>query len=179
MSGISYLHHRGIAHKEISLKNIRVLDDDTIKITEFGIYRRPVTSSGNTFVYMPPEILQEKAFDKYKADIWTAGICLYAMTANHMLWTVNESTPVESIWEDIQSQICRGEIIFDDNQSDILQDLLSQMLSIEPDFRPDADEILNHAWLEMMAGDQIIDSPEPNQRIISTVNSLINDIENK
>ncbi|EAY14228.1 CAMK family protein kinase [Trichomonas vaginalis G3] len=179
MSGISYLHHRGIAHKEISLKSIHVLMDNTIKITEFGVYRHPSKSSGMTFVYMPPEVLLEKSFDKFKADIWTAGICLYAMTANHMPWTVNESTPVESVWEDIESQICSGEIIFDDNQSEMLQDLLSQMLSIEPDFRPDADEILNHPWLEMMAPDENIDAPEPNQKIIFTVNSLINDIDNK
>lgn len=179
MSGISYLHQRGIAHKEISLKNIQVLMDNTIKITEFGVYRRPLQNSANTFVYLPPEVLQEKSYDKFKADIWTAGICLYAMTANHMPWTVNDATPLENVWEDIQRQICSGEIIFDDGQSEMLQDLLSQMLSVEPDFRPDAEEILEHPWLQMMTEGENIDAPEPNQKIILTVNSLINDMENK
>ncbi|EAY04214.1 CAMK family protein kinase [Trichomonas vaginalis G3] len=182
MSAISYIHERGVAHRDVTLKNILVSANGSAKLSDFGLCKHQpensyLTTTCGTFVYVPPEILEEQMYDGLKADIWSAGICLYAMTCNHLPWTVDDSIPPEKVWEETQNQICSGEIQYDDKQCELLRDLLSQMLQVNPEFRPDADEILAHPWLAGAADYQLPDVPEPDANLINLVNSLINNLD--
>lgn len=181
MEAIAYMHERGVAHRDITLKNILVDDKGNIKLSDFGLCKHIqetsfLTTTCGTFVYVPPEILREEQYNGLKADIWSAGITLYAMTSNHLPWIVDDSTPADKVWEETQTQICSGDIQYDDKQSELLRDLLSQMLSIDPEYRPDAEEILNHPWLAIAGDAEEPYVPEPNQNLINTVNSLIDSL---
>ena len=181
MEAIKYIHNMGVAHRDITLKNILISQTGNAKLSDFGLCKMQpensyLTTTCGTFVYVPPEILQQKQYDGMKADIWSAGICLYAMTSNHLPWFIDENVPPEKVWEETKRQICMGEIQFDDRQSEMLRDLISQMLSVEPEYRPDAEEVLQHPWLAPLSVYEPPDPPKPNKALIDLVATLLENL---
>jgi serine/threonine protein kinase len=100
MLGLGYIHSRMIIHKDIKLENILLDNHGAVKICDFGISelmtheKAKCTKSAGTPVYMAPEVIEQdskfmKDFMKekpihqegfgFKCDVWSAGVCLYAM----------------------------------------------------------------------------------------------------
>lgn len=183
MDAISYIHKMGVAHRDVTLKNILITADGRAKLSDFGLCKIQqensyLTTTCGTFVYVPPEILNGQHYDGMKADIWSAGICLYAMTSNHLPWVIDDKLPPEQIWEAAKMQICSGNINFDDKQSELLRDLISQMLAIEPEYRPDCEEILAHPWFAQLGQEEQTTEYCPNQYLIDFVNQLCENLLN-
>ena len=181
MEAIKYIHNLGVAHRDITLKNILITDDGSAKLSDFGLCKlQPensyLSTTCGTFIYVPPEILEEKQYDGMKADIWSAGICLYALTSRHFPWIIDDNIAPEKIWETTKEQICSGDINFDENQSDLLRDLLSQMLSVDPEFRPSADEVLEHPWFSPISEYETALISKPNQSLIDTAQTLVENL---
>lgn len=179
MEGITYIHSLGIAHRDVTLKNIILTSEGYAKLSDFGLSKHQtdngyLSTTCGTFVYVPPEILMQQKYDGFKADIWSAGICLYAMTSNHLPWVVNDKIPPEKVWEETQRQICTGDFYYDESvQSDLLRDLLQQMLCVDPEYRIEAEEVLCHPWMTVAEEytPPTCHSQEPT--VIPTVNNLI------
>ena len=95
------------------------------------------------------------------------------MTCNHLPWMVDDDVPPEKVWEETQRQICGGDFEYDDLQSEPLRDLLSQMLTVDPTYRPDSEEVLAHPWLSIAEEREPIEVPEPDPDLINLVNSVI------
>jgi serine/threonine protein kinase len=84
MSGINYLHLKGICHRDIKLENIIIDNNLSIKIIDFGFGAiGPKSKLQNFFCgtpsYMPPEIVQKKDYVGSFADIWSIGILLFTL----------------------------------------------------------------------------------------------------
>lgn len=178
MEAVKYIHDLGVAHRDITLKNILLSSDGYAKLSDFGLCKRQeensyLSTTCGTFVYVPPEILTQQKYDGFKADIWSAGICLYAMTSNHLPWMIDEDIPADRVWEETQRQICSGEITFDDNQSELLRDLLTQMLCVDPEFRIEAEECLCHPWVSYAEEYDEPTCPEQNSDLKGTVEVLL------
>src|SRR5262249_3133677 len=98
-------HERGIIHRDLKPANIKVLDDGTVKVLDFGLAKltesnpaasgvpsalsmsptitSPALMSGvgvllGTAAYMSPEQAKGKPADK-RSDIWAFGCVLYEM----------------------------------------------------------------------------------------------------
>jgi serine/threonine protein kinase len=124
-----------------------------------------------TFVYIAPEIIAQQPYDGFKVDIWSAGICLYSMVTNHLPWVIEGEISIQEVWMATIEQICQGNIIYDDTMSEELKDLLSQMLTVNPDDRPSADDVLNHPWFQ--GCEDLVSDCEPDMNLVSLVESLI------
>ena len=86
VSGLAYLHHsKLIVHRDIKLDNILLDANGKIKICDFGVSKQvksgdeKMTEQCGTPAYIAPEILRDKGYDGFKVDVWSAGVCLYAM----------------------------------------------------------------------------------------------------
>ena len=86
--GLSYAHEHGVVHRDIKPSNIRLLDDGTVKIMDFGIAKlggTNLTKSGmmvGTIHYMSPEQVRGRPLDG-RSDVFSAGVILYELLAGH------------------------------------------------------------------------------------------------
>jgi|JI9StandDraft_2_1071091.scaffolds.fasta_scaffold695845_1 serine/threonine protein kinase len=89
--GLQYLHSQGIIHRDIKPSNIFVTAEDHCKIGDFGVACKLkdiaddiLESTEGTYHFMPPECwnFENRQFSGVKADIWSLGVTLFAMTYN-------------------------------------------------------------------------------------------------
>jgi len=86
ISAVTYLHSKGIVHGDIKPHNIhfRGVDDDMIKLIDFGTSRRinpdhHMHGVFGTVYYLAPEVI-EGDYDE-KCDVWSIGVILYILIA--------------------------------------------------------------------------------------------------
>lgn len=88
ISGVEYLHSRGVAHRDLKPENLLLDDNDNLKISDFGlatIYRmqgkeRLLEKKCGTLPYVAPEVLV-RSYHAEPADIWSCGIICVALLA--------------------------------------------------------------------------------------------------
>ena len=82
---LAYLHQNLIVHRDIKLENILLDGHGYIKIGDFGVSQKIEHSEEILFeqcgtpIYIAPEIVREHGYRGCPADVWSAGVCLWAM----------------------------------------------------------------------------------------------------
>lgn len=149
VEGVSYLHSRGVVHKDIKPQNMLVNIDDTIKITDLGVCHLAgpfetdiCTNTYGTYAYQAPELLaEESSFQGFKVDIWACGVVLYRMVTGEMPF---DSTKLLDLIESIVNNKYRYNPIV--AQDIFLDNLLSRILEKHPPKRISLEEIQTHPW---------------------------------
>ena len=91
---LSYLKENEIIHRDIKPSNIFLMQDDTIKLGDFGISKKVSISSDLKFfvgtpVYTSPEIIQKKNYS-YQSDIWSLGVTFIQLISLRLPFIKNE-----------------------------------------------------------------------------------------
>jgi serine/threonine protein kinase len=92
--GLGYAHGAGIIHRDIKPSNIRVLDDESVKIMDFGIAKSMVSESTltqtgitlGTASYLAPEQIRGETLDP-RTDIFSLGILGYELLTGQKPFT--------------------------------------------------------------------------------------------
>jgi len=100
LSGLAYLHHEGILHRDLKADNILLDLDGTCKISDFGISKKTDDIYGNdktnsmqgSVFWMAPEVIRSRG-EGYsaKVDIWSLGCVVLEMFAGRRPWSKEEA----------------------------------------------------------------------------------------
>ena len=100
LKGLQHAHDNGIVHRDVKPQNIMVLEDGTIKVTDFGIARfarsdqRTITDKAIGSVhYISPEQARGEKTDE-KADIYSVGVMLYEMLTGKLPFQADSAVSV-------------------------------------------------------------------------------------
>ena len=86
--GLGYAHAANIIHRDVKPANVRVLEDGTVKVMDFGIAKSLQTESNltqtgitlGTSAYLAPEQIRGEAIDR-RTDVFAMGVLAYELLA--------------------------------------------------------------------------------------------------
>lgn len=132
---IKHIHDRKILHRDLKSQNIFLMNNDFVKLGDFGIARvlNKTSELANTIVgtpyYLSPEIIENKPYN-FKSDIWSLGVLLYEMMARKQPFAGGNLHM-------LAMQIVRGAYAeLPTCYSLELRNLVSKLLKNNPDERP-------------------------------------------
>ena len=176
VSGVGYLHGRGIAHRDLKLENLLLAergDIARVKIADFGLAKGGAATSLSTICgtpqYVAPEVIAKGArsgFHSYDlaCDIWSCGVILFVLLGGYPPF-YDESEPR------LFDKIRRGSYSFDDpvwqHVSDSAKDLIRRLLNLDPKQRPACARILADPWVTGEAK-----APPRGQALLATKNKM-------
>ena len=84
--GLGYAHNASIVHRDVKPANVRILEDGTVKVMDFGIAKSLQTESNltqtgitlGTSAYLAPEQIRGEAIDR-RTDIFSLGVLSYEL----------------------------------------------------------------------------------------------------
>lgn len=100
LRALQHAHSKGVVHRDIKPQNIMLLQDGTIKVTDFGIARfshsdtRTMTDKAIGSVhYIAPEQARGDVTDE-KADLYSVGVMLYEMLTGRLPFEADNAVSV-------------------------------------------------------------------------------------
>ena len=103
--GLQAAHERGLVHRDLKPSNIFVMEDDSVKIIDFGVAHMADThttrAQKGTLLYMSPEQIQVKPLTA-ASDIFSLSVVTYeALTGRHPFQRARADEVVEAILNQI------------------------------------------------------------------------------
>jgi eukaryotic-like serine/threonine-protein kinase len=92
--GLGYAHAAGIIHRDIKPSNVRILEDGTVKLMDFGIAKSMVSQSTltqtgitlGTASYLAPEQIRGEDLDP-RTDLFSLGVLAYELVTGQKPFT--------------------------------------------------------------------------------------------
>ncbi|KAJ3410941.1 kinase subunit of RNA polymerase II carboxy-terminal domain kinase I [Chytridiales sp. JEL 0842] len=104
--GLSYLHSKGIVHRDMKGSNLLLNKDGILKLADFGLarslspQRMDYTNRVITLWYRPPELLLGSTQYGVEIDLWSAGCIMAEMLLKKPIFPgVDEISQLEQIWK--------------------------------------------------------------------------------
>jgi hypothetical protein len=158
VSALTYIHGRGVVHRDLKCDNLLLTSEGWIKLTDFGASKivgvdSMATHAAQTMVgtpfFMAPEILlggDEGMGAGYgpRADIWSLGITvLEMMDCGKVPWPDFPSAGAALMYVAAHD----ASPIIPDHLSDIAKDFIQKCCHRDPMQRLSAPELAQHPWL--------------------------------
>jgi serine/threonine-protein kinase CHEK1 len=162
VSGVSFVHSKGVAHRDLKPENILLSESGNLKIADFGMAtmfeykgaRKLSTTMCGSPPYIAPEVLSCAHVDrrtgstgKYapdQVDIWSCGVILFVLLAGNTPW----DEPTQGSWEFLEYLRTHGrstDALWDKIPSNALS-LLRGMMSVDAQKRFTFAQIRQHPW---------------------------------
>lgn len=143
---IDYCHEKGILHRDIKLDNILLTIDGGVKLCDFGVSKQikpgdRMSDQCGTPAYIAPEILEDKGYEGFAVDLWSAGVVLYAILYGTVPFRANNMT-------ELQKMIKSANYTLADGISKQAKNLLKRLLEKDPSQRITIAQIKAHPWLQ-------------------------------
>ena len=162
LDAMEHIQQFGVFHRDISMENVMVLDDDRLVLIDFGMsvrlpldeetgepYLIPAMTPMGKQKYIAPEVLAASgAYDGYRADIWACGILLFVLLS--CKFPVGQASPLCPFYRKVEEGYLREMCThWKLGLSPQCADLLYRMLQADPNNRPTIQQIRSHPWFSM------------------------------
>jgi len=154
--GLQYLHEKyHVVHRDLQLANICLMEDDNVKICDFGVsdwflksgeescesndYGKTLNLFTGNVAYASPEMLLQKNYG-CDVDVWSAGVCLYKMVVGYLPFKGRGHALIGQFYVPLDDEEL-------DHLSDDLKDLISKILNPNMQQRYSTiEQIKSHPW---------------------------------
>jgi len=168
-AAIGHLHQLRICHRDIRPEAFIVAEDAPLEVTSVKLMdlnnakdlgSGPMTTKIATLHYVAPEVLTSSdAGYTEKIDIWSFGVVIYIMAAGAPPFDAeNELDILQAVKEgvvDFEPAAVWAELSAD------LKDLVSRLLTKDPEQRPSMASVLEHSRLKLAETEGALICPEP------------------
>lgn len=163
VSGVSFIHSKGVAHRDLKPENILMSESGDLKIADFGMatmfeykgQKKLSTTMCGSPPYIAPEVLacgnrgEKRSGDAPKyapelVDIWSCGVILFVLLVGNTPW----DEPTSQSWEFEEYRKTKGhssDSLWQRIPVDALS-LLRGMMNVEPRHRFSFARIRQHPW---------------------------------
>ena len=150
VAAVDSCHRQLIIHRDLKPENVLLDANGDIKVIDFGLgtlldYNDEVlTVACGSPHYAAPEMLLGGGYLGQRADMWSLGVCLYAMVCGCLPFDEPEM-------EVLYDRIIAGEYDFSPapHLSSAARDLITGLLRSPPEERLTAREVLSHKWMRL------------------------------
>lgn len=159
VSGVHYLHSKGIVHRDLKLENLLLDKHKNIMISDFGfansfgcspdgtINDLMATSCGSPCYAAPELVVSDAKYIGRKVDVWSCGVILYAMLAGYLPFDDDPDNPDGDDITQLYKYITTTPLTFPEYVQAMPRDLLRKILVSDPTQRISLNDIRSHAWL--------------------------------
>jgi len=167
LAGVQCCHLAGVAHRDLKLENVLLTKDGVVKVIDFGlshVYQKgadgsfdrsmPLTDTCGSKSYAAPEVLRGKGYDGFAADVWSLGVCLFAMLSG--FFPLDEASPHDWRFGKLFEAQARGRstvrTVYGWYKRECTHltphaiELMDMMLSIDPSRRLTLEQVLQHPF---------------------------------
>ena len=145
IEAVVYLHSHGIIHRDLSLANLLLTNNESVKISDFGLATRMKDSKDQHFTmcgtpnFISPEIATRNAHS-FETDVWSLGSMLYTLLVGRPPFDTENIKSTLNKVVNVQFEI-------PSHLSIDAQDLIFSLLKKEPDQRLKLFDILRHPFI--------------------------------
>lgn len=139
VAGMKLLHDMKICHRDIKCANVFLNSEGEAKLGDFNVSKvmksKFLSTQTGTPYYASPEVWKDRPYDS-KSDIWSLGCVIYEMCALKPPFRASDMNG-------LYRRVTTGDYSPIPNRySSELQQVIKNMLKLEPRQRPTAGEIL-------------------------------------
>jgi len=168
MEAVEEMHSKGVVHRDLKLENVLLDGSGNCKVCDFGLAHRFLAGAdGSKFdasvklkevcgskSYCAPEVLEGRGYLGFPTDVWSCGICLFAMLAG--FFPLDEASGGDWRYERVKTAAAAGQstchTIYGFYERPCLlskevTDLIDAMLAINPEKRLTVAQVLQAPWL--------------------------------
>ncbi|XP_046861097.1 serine/threonine-protein kinase BRSK2-like isoform X2 [Xenia sp. Carnegie-2017] len=163
ISAVDFCHKHCVCHRDLKPENLLLDEKNNIKVADFGMASLQVddnsmleTSCGSPH-YACPEVVKGIKYDGRKADIWSCGVILYALVVGVLPF---DDDNLRQLLEKVKT----GAFSVPNNVPNDCQDLIKEMIKVDPEKRFTIKQILNHSFLKSLD----IHEQRPVQKVVKT-----------
>jgi len=168
-NGLSHMHHKGIAHRDLKLENVMLVHDDpcACKIIDLGLAARfPVKEDGSyeskmftdpvgSRSYRAPEILSKTGYEAAPVDLWALGIVAFSLVSG--FFPLDEARSSDWRYARLSQDQAKGigacDAIYSQYKrkcpfTPALKELCDSLLTIDTRKRSTISTVVKHSWFE-------------------------------
>lgn len=147
-SAISYIHSKGIVHRDLKTKNLLLVnfEDLMVKIADFGSAcfldsSKKAKGYCGTKLFIAPEVNGESYNEK--VDVWSCGMIMYSLVNKEV--ELCDTSNEEGVRVFIEKAIKTSEIL---SKNEGVAELFSKLLRWNPEERISANDALEDKWIK-------------------------------